>query len=109
MSQSPLPDILSQSEVFSTEPRRRGRLPKSFRRGRRVALPLSPPCCRHRIYDKRFVDKMLWAHLDIAGTGMGSPADDISREPELGPWGAAAGSAGARLLRGGELNAATNR
>jgi leucyl aminopeptidase len=27
----------------------------------------------------RFVDKTPWAHLDIAGTGMGSPQTDINR------------------------------
>jgi leucyl aminopeptidase len=35
---------------------------------------------------QRFVDKTPWAHLDIAGTGMGSPANDINRS--WGPgWG----------------------
>ena len=28
---------------------------------------------------QRFVDKTPWAHLDIAGTGMGSPQTDINR------------------------------
>jgi leucyl aminopeptidase len=28
---------------------------------------------------QRFVDKTPWAHLDIAGTGMGSPQSDINR------------------------------
>ncbi len=36
---------------------------------------------------KRFVDdKMPWAHLDIAGTGMGSPQSDINRSWASG-WG----------------------
>jgi leucyl aminopeptidase len=35
---------------------------------------------------ERFVDKTPWAHLDIAGTGMGSPASDINQS--WGPgWG----------------------
>src|SRR3982074_3401171 len=28
---------------------------------------------------QRFVDKTPWAHLDIAGTGMGSPQSDINK------------------------------
>jgi leucyl aminopeptidase len=28
---------------------------------------------------QRFVDKVAWAHLDIAGTGMGSPQSDINK------------------------------
>jgi leucyl aminopeptidase len=36
---------------------------------------------------KRFVDdKMPWAHLDIAGTGMDSPQSDINRSWASG-WG----------------------
>jgi len=35
---------------------------------------------------QRFVDKTPWAHLDIAGTGMGSPANDINRSWASG-WG----------------------
>jgi leucyl aminopeptidase len=35
---------------------------------------------------QRFVDKTPWAHLDIAGTGMGSPANDINRSWGSG-WG----------------------
>ncbi len=38
----------------------------------------------------RFVDKTPWAHLDIAGTGMGSPQSDINRS-----WGS---GFGVRLL-----------
>ncbi len=38
----------------------------------------------------RFVDKTPWAHLDIAGTGMGSPQNDINRS-----WGS---GFGVRLL-----------
>jgi leucyl aminopeptidase len=38
----------------------------------------------------RFVDKTPWAHLDIAGTGMGSPQTDINRS-----WGS---GFGVRLL-----------
>jgi leucyl aminopeptidase len=35
---------------------------------------------------QRFVDKTPWAHLDIAGTGMGAPASDINTS--WGPgWG----------------------
>jgi len=34
----------------------------------------------------RFVDKTPWAHLDIAGTGMGSPAGDINQSWASG-WG----------------------
>src|SRR5438067_4891623 len=34
----------------------------------------------------RFVDKTPWAHLDIAGTGMGSPQSDINRSWGSG-WG----------------------
>jgi leucyl aminopeptidase len=39
---------------------------------------------------QRFVDKTPWAHLDIAGTGMGSPSSDINRS-----WGS---GFGVRLL-----------
>ena len=39
---------------------------------------------------QRFVNDVPWAHLDIAGTGMGSPADDIN-----GSWGS---GWGVRLL-----------
>jgi len=39
---------------------------------------------------QRFVDKTKWAHLDIAGTGMGSPSTDINRS-----WGS---GFGVRLL-----------
>jgi leucyl aminopeptidase len=39
---------------------------------------------------QRFVDKTPWAHLDIAGTGMGSPQSDINRS-----WGS---GFGVRLL-----------
>ena len=39
---------------------------------------------------QRFVDKTPWAHLDIAGTGMGSPQNDINRS-----WGS---GFGVRLL-----------
>ena len=39
---------------------------------------------------QRFVNEVPWAHLDIAGTGMGSPADDIN-----GSWGS---GWGVRLL-----------
>jgi leucyl aminopeptidase len=39
---------------------------------------------------QRFVDKTPWAHLDIAGTGMGSPQTDINRS-----WGS---GFGVRLL-----------
>ncbi|HXY58186.1 MAG TPA: leucyl aminopeptidase [Methylocystis sp.] len=39
---------------------------------------------------QRFVDKTPWAHLDIAGTGMGSPAGDINQS-----WGS---GFGVRLL-----------
>jgi len=35
---------------------------------------------------KRFVDKTPWAHLDIAGTGMGSPQTDINKSWGSG-WG----------------------
>jgi leucyl aminopeptidase len=35
---------------------------------------------------QRFVDKTPWAHLDIAGTGMGSPQNDINRSWASG-WG----------------------
>jgi len=35
---------------------------------------------------QRFVDKTPWAHLDIAGTGMGSPQTDINRSWGSG-WG----------------------
>jgi leucyl aminopeptidase len=35
---------------------------------------------------QRFVDKTPWAHLDIAGTGMGSPPTDINRSWGSG-WG----------------------
>jgi leucyl aminopeptidase len=35
---------------------------------------------------QRFVDKTPWAHLDIAGTGMGSPQSDINRSWASG-WG----------------------
>jgi leucyl aminopeptidase len=35
---------------------------------------------------QRFVDKTPWAHLDIAGTGMGSPHSDINRSWGSG-WG----------------------
>ncbi|WP_400769320.1 leucyl aminopeptidase [Methylosinus sporium] len=35
---------------------------------------------------ERFVDKTPWAHLDIAGTGMGSPASDINQSWASG-WG----------------------
>ena len=39
---------------------------------------------------QRFVDKTPWAHLDIAGTGMGSPQTDINKS-----WGS---GFGVRLL-----------
>jgi leucyl aminopeptidase len=39
---------------------------------------------------QRFVDKTPWAHLDIAGTGMGSPQSDINKS-----WGS---GFGVRLL-----------
>ena len=39
---------------------------------------------------QRFVEKTPWAHLDIAGTGMGSPQSDINRS-----WGS---GFGVRLL-----------
>jgi leucyl aminopeptidase len=39
---------------------------------------------------QRFVDKTPWAHLDIAGTGMGAPATDINKS-----WGS---GFGVRLL-----------
>ena len=39
---------------------------------------------------QRFVDKTPWAHLDIAGTAMGSPQTDINRS-----WGS---GFGVRLL-----------
>jgi leucyl aminopeptidase len=39
---------------------------------------------------QRFVDKTPWAHLDIAGTGMGSPQNDINKS-----WGS---GFGVRLL-----------
>ena len=39
---------------------------------------------------QRFVEKTPWAHLDIAGTGMGSPSSDINRS-----WGS---GYGVRLL-----------
>jgi leucyl aminopeptidase len=35
---------------------------------------------------QRFVGKTHWAHLDIAGTGMGSPQTDINRSWGSG-WG----------------------
>ncbi len=35
---------------------------------------------------QRFVDKTPWAHLDIAGTGMGSPQNDLNRSWGSG-WG----------------------
>ena len=35
---------------------------------------------------ERFVDKTPWAHLDIAGTGMGSPSSDINKSWGSG-WG----------------------
>ena len=35
---------------------------------------------------QRFVDKTPWAHLDIAGTGMGSPQSDVNRSWGSG-WG----------------------
>src|SRR5262245_62628685 len=37
---------------------------------------------------QRFVDKTPWAHLDIAGTGMGSPQTEINRS-----WGSEIGRA----------------
>ena len=39
---------------------------------------------------QRFVDKTHWAHLDIAGTGMGSPQTDVNKS-----WGS---GFGVRLL-----------
>jgi leucyl aminopeptidase len=39
---------------------------------------------------QRFVDKVAWAHLDIAGTGMAAPASDINKS-----WGS---GFGVRLL-----------
>jgi leucyl aminopeptidase len=39
---------------------------------------------------QRFVEKTPWAHLDIAGTGMGSPQSDINKS-----WGS---GFGVRLL-----------
>ena len=41
---------------------------------------------------QRFVDKTPWAHLDIAGTAMGSPQSEINRS-----WGS---GFGVRLLDG---------
>ncbi len=35
---------------------------------------------------QRFVNEVPWAHLDIAGTGMGSPADEINQSWGSG-WG----------------------
>jgi leucyl aminopeptidase len=35
---------------------------------------------------QRFVDKTPWVHLDIAGTGMGSPQTDINKSWASG-WG----------------------
>jgi len=35
---------------------------------------------------QRFTNEVPWAHLDIAGTGMGSPADDINQSWGSG-WG----------------------
>jgi leucyl aminopeptidase len=35
---------------------------------------------------QRFVEKTPWAHLDIAGTGMGSPQSDINKSWASG-WG----------------------
>jgi leucyl aminopeptidase len=35
---------------------------------------------------QRFVDKTPWAHLDIAGTGMSSPQNDINKSWGSG-WG----------------------
>jgi leucyl aminopeptidase len=39
---------------------------------------------------QRFVNSAPWAHLDIAGTGMGSPANDVNQS-----WGS---GFGVRLL-----------
>ena len=35
---------------------------------------------------QRYVEKTPWAHLDIAGTGMGSPSSDINQSWGSG-WG----------------------
>jgi leucyl aminopeptidase len=35
---------------------------------------------------QRYVEKTPWAHLDIAGTGMGSPASDVNQSWASG-WG----------------------
>ena len=37
-------------------------------------------------FSARFVDKTPWAHLDIAGTGLGSPQTDINKSWGSG-WG----------------------
>jgi leucyl aminopeptidase len=42
------------------------------------------------LFLQRFVDKTAWAHLDIAGTGMGSPQTDVNKS-----WGS---GFGVRLL-----------
>jgi leucyl aminopeptidase len=46
--------------------------------------------CTAALILSRFVDKTPWAHLDIAGTGMGSPQNDINKS-----WGS---GFGVRLL-----------
>ena len=49
---------------------------------------------------QRFVKDTPWAHLDIAGTAMGSPLNDISQSWGSGFGVQAARPAGARPLRG---------
>ena len=48
---------------------------------------------------QRFVNDMPWAHLDIAGTAMGSPATEINQSWGFGLRRAAARPAGSRPLR----------
>ena len=48
---------------------------------------------------QRFVDKTPWAHLDIAGTGMGSPQTDINKSWGSGFGVRLLGSAGGGVLR----------
>ena len=49
---------------------------------------------------QRFVKETPWAHLDIAGTAMGSPANEINQSWALGLRRAAARPSGPRPLRG---------
>ena len=49
---------------------------------------------------QRFVNETPWAHLDIAGTGMGSPTSDINQSWGVGLGRAAARPAGADYYEG---------